>query len=235
VLLGVTTNKAFLIDVLEHQAFVRGEATTEFIETHMNLAPADAPGFETLAIAAVLFSEGAGQGWHSSHWLQHPLRLSAGDNDISLRTSRDGASWNVAGGEHATRIRIVEQTSDRLRYEIGGHVRSLRFARGENTLRLDLGRRVLEIEDRTFAPPATADATADGILRAPMNGSVIAIRVAEGARVLRGEIVAVLEAMKMQHEIVAPADGVVEQVAVQAGAQVATRDPLVIVKLESAA
>jgi geranyl-CoA carboxylase alpha subunit len=93
----------------------------------------------------------------------------------------------------------------------------------------------LKVEDRTFALPAAADAAADGILRAPMNGSVIAIRVAEGARVARGEIVAILEAMKMQHEIVAPADGVVEQVAVQPGAQVATRDPLVIVKMESAA
>ena len=39
----------------------------------------------------------------------------------------------------------------------------------------------------------------------------------------------------MQHEIVAPADGTVEQVAVQAGAQVATRDPLVVVKVENAA
>jgi geranyl-CoA carboxylase alpha subunit len=183
----------------------------------------------------VLFSDGAGQGWHSSHWLQHPVRLSVGETETNLRTARDAMSWRVEGEAQSTELRILEKTQDRLRYEMNGHVRSLRFARVGDTLHLDLGRRVLKIEDRTFAPPATADATADGILRAPMNGSVIAIRVAEGARVLRGEIVAVLEAMKMQHEIVAPADGVVEQVAVQAGAQVATRDPLVIVKLESAA
>jgi geranyl-CoA carboxylase alpha subunit len=235
VLLGVTTNKAFLIDVLETRAFVEGEATTEFIEKYINIAPAEPPDFETMAVAAALFSDGAGQGWHSSHWLQHPIKLQIGETENNLRTARDGAFWNVTRDDESARLRILEKTSDRLRYDMDGHIRTLRFARPDNILHLDLGRRVLEIEDRTFSPPATADATADGILRAPMNGSVIAIRVAEGARVVRGEIVAVLEAMKMQHEIVAPADGTVEQVAVQPGAQVATRDPLVVVKVESAA
>jgi geranyl-CoA carboxylase alpha subunit len=235
VLLGVTTNKDFLIDVLETDSFVRGEATTEFIVKHMKVAPAEPPDFETLAIAAVLFSDGAGQGWHSSHWLHHPVNLYIGETKTNLHTARDGAFWKVEGEGESARLRILEKAADRLLYEMNGHVRSLRFARANETLYLDLGRNVLKVEDRTFAPPVTADANVDGILRAPMNGSVIAIRVAEGARVARGEIVAVLEAMKMQHEIVAPADGTVEKVAVQAGAQVATRDPLVIVKVESAA
>jgi geranyl-CoA carboxylase alpha subunit len=236
VLLGVTTNKEFLVDVLETDAFVRGEATTEFIDTNMNLEPALPPDFETLAVAATLFSDGAGQGWHSSHWLQHPLKLEIDETaDKSLHTAREGAFWNVTGDGQSATLRILEKTQDRLRYEMADHVRAIRFARVNEVLHLDVGRRVIRIEDRTFAPPAVADAEADGILRAPMNGSVIAIRVAEGARVARGDIVAVLEAMKMQHEIVAPANGVVETVAVQAGAQVATRDPLVIVKMESAA
>jgi geranyl-CoA carboxylase alpha subunit len=235
VLLGITTNKEFLLDVLETDAFVQGEATTEFIEKHMTLTPATPPDFEAQAAAAVLFSDGAGHGWHSSHWLQHPLKLQIGETEKNLHTARDGAFWDVTGEAESARLRILEKTADHLRYEMNGHVRSLRFARADTVLHLDLGRRVLKIEDRTFAPPATADAIADGILRAPMNGSVIAVRVTEGARVRRGDIVAVLEAMKMQHEIVAPADGTVEQVAVSPGAQVATRDPLVIVKMESAA
>jgi geranyl-CoA carboxylase alpha subunit len=234
VVLGITTNKEFLIDALEIDAFVQGDATTEFIEKHMNIAPAT-PDFATLAVAAVLFSDGAGQGWHSSHWLQHPLKLQIGETEKHLHTARDGAFWNVTGDGESARLRILQKTSDRLHYEMDGYVRTLRFARADDILHLDLGRRVIKIEDRTFAPSATADAKADGILRAPMNGSVIAVRVTEGARVRRGDIVAVLEAMKMQHEIVAPADGTVEQVAVAPGAQVATRDPLVIVKMESAA
>jgi geranyl-CoA carboxylase alpha subunit len=235
VLLGVTTNKEFLIDVLETDAFVQGGATTEFIAKHMNIGPAAPLDFAILAVAATLFSDGTGQGWHSSHWLQHPVKLQIGESERTFHTARDGAFWNVAEGGESAKLRVLEKTADCLRYEMNGQVRSLRFARVDDTLHLDLGRRVLKIEDRTFAPPAPLDATADGILRAPMNGSVIAIRVVKGARVTRGEIVAVLEAMKMQHEIVAPADGTVEQVAVQPGAQVATRDPLVIVKMEDAA
>ena len=235
VLLGVTTNKEFLVDVLENEAFVQGEATTEFIGKHMKLAPAAPPDFETLAIAAALFCDGAGQGWHSSHWLQHPIKLRIGETEKHLHAARDGACWNVTGDGESARLRILERTQHRLRYEMHGRVRTLRYARADVTLHLDLGRRVLTVEDRTYAPPAVAEAAADGILRAPMNGSVIAIRVAEGARVSRGDVVAVLEAMKMQHEIVAPADGTVEQVAVEPGAQVATRDPLVVVKLENAA
>jgi geranyl-CoA carboxylase alpha subunit len=235
VLLGVTTNKEFLIDVLETEAFVQGDVTTDFIDRHMKIGPAELADDETLAAAAVLFSEGAGQGWHSSHSLQHPVNLYIGETEKTLHTARDGMFWRVEGAGQSTRLRILEKTRDRLRYDIDGHRRSLRFARVDDTLQLDLGRRVIKIEDRTFAPPAATDAIADGILRAPMNGSVIAIRVAEGARVARGEIVAVLEAMKMQHEIVAPADGTVESIAVQPGAQVATRDPLVVIKLESAA
>jgi geranyl-CoA carboxylase alpha subunit len=235
VLLGVTTNKEFLIDVLESEAFVQGDVTTEFIDRHMKTGPAEPPDGETLAAAAVLFSEGAGQGWHSSHWLQHPVNLYIGEAKNNLHTARDGTFWQIESAGQSTRLRILEKTRDRLRYEIDGHGQSLRFVRVDDTLHLDLGRRVIKIEDRTFAPPATADATADGILRAPMNGSVIAIRVAEGTRVARGEIVAVLEAMKMQHEIVAPADGTIESIAVQPGAQVAARDPLVVVKLESVA
>jgi geranyl-CoA carboxylase alpha subunit len=183
----------------------------------------------------VLFSEGPAQGWHSSHWLQHPVKLYVGETEKNLHTERDGAFWQVESDGESGRLRVLEKTENRLRYEMNGRVHTLRFARVDHRLHLDLGRRVLTVEDRTFAPPAIADAKADGILRAPMNGSVIAIRVAEGARVARGDIVAVLEAMKMQHEIVAPANGVVETIAVQSGAQVATRDALVIVKLEDAA
>ena len=68
-----------------------------------------------------------------------------------------------------------------------------------------------------------------------MPARVIQLAAIPGQSVAPGETLVVLEAMKMQHEIVAPANGTVEKVAVAPGAQVATRDPLVIVKMESAA
>jgi 3-methylcrotonyl-CoA carboxylase alpha subunit len=61
---------------------------------------------------------------------------------------------------------------------------------------------------------------AGGRLTAPMPGRVLAVLVEPGARVRRGEPLLVLEAMKMEHTIAAPADGVVREVYFQAGQQV---------------
>jgi 3-methylcrotonyl-CoA carboxylase alpha subunit len=61
---------------------------------------------------------------------------------------------------------------------------------------------------------------ADGAIIAPMPGKVIAVDVAEGQAVTTGQRLMVLEAMKMEHALCAPFDGVVEGLAVSAGGQV---------------
>ena len=70
-----------------------------------------------------------------------------------------------------------------------------------------------------LAGSAEAEAAADD-LRAPMPGLVKALAAAPGATVRRGDVLVVLEAMKMEHALVAPRDGVVAEVLVAAGAQV---------------
>ncbi|WP_344883322.1 biotin/lipoyl-containing protein, partial [Nonomuraea antimicrobica] len=68
--------------------------------------------------------------------------------------------------------------------------------------------------------PEPADDVAPGSLLAPMPGSVLRVEVAPGDRVARGQAVVVIEAMKMEHRITAPADGVVSGVHVEKGRQV---------------
>ena len=69
----------------------------------------------------------------------------------------------------------------------------------------------------------------DGVVRAPMAGSVVEVRVSEGAAVKKGETLIVLEAMKMQHQLTAPIDGVVETLSVAVGAQASIRDVMAVV------
>jgi 3-methylcrotonyl-CoA carboxylase alpha subunit len=73
---------------------------------------------------------------------------------------------------------------------------------------------------------AGEDAT-EGRMTAPMPGKVIAVNVARGARVAKGAALLVMEAMKMEHTIVAPANGVVEDILYGVGDQVAEGAALV--------
>jgi propionyl-CoA carboxylase alpha chain len=81
-----------------------------------------------------------------------------------------------------------------------------------------------------FVDPAQA--LASGSLVAPMPGSVVAVEVADGESVVAGSAMLVLEAMKMQHTISAPTDGVVSDL-VRVGAQVAAGDVLAVVSTRS--
>jgi 3-methylcrotonyl-CoA carboxylase alpha subunit len=71
-----------------------------------------------------------------------------------------------------------------------------------------------------------------GIVRAPMHGKVLSIEVKEGARVKKGERLCVIEAMKMEHALTAPLAGVVSELAVKAGDQVAERAKILVIVAE---
>ncbi|MFO6452471.1 MULTISPECIES: biotin carboxylase N-terminal domain-containing protein [unclassified Aeromicrobium] len=83
-----------------------------------------------------------------------------------------------------------------------------------------------------FVDPA--DVVAEGSLLAPMPAAVTAVKVADGDRVAKGDPVVVLEAMKMQHTISAPSDGVVSGLAVSVGQQVEAGAVLAVIEEETA-
>jgi biotin carboxyl carrier protein len=83
-------------------------------------------------------------------------------------------------------------------------------------------------------PPQSSGAVAPGPaggvpVLPPMPGKIIEVRVAEGARVAAGEILLVLEAMKMRNEVASPAAGVVRALRIQPGANVRAREAMLYV------
>ena len=78
------------------------------------------------------------------------------------------------------------------------------------------------------AVPAAALASGE-VVNAPMPGNILKINVAPGQKVEEGDVLIVLEAMKMENEIVATKSGTVAQVAVSKGAVVETGAPLVVI------
>lgn len=76
--------------------------------------------------------------------------------------------------------------------------------------------------------PANDQAAAAGSVRAPMPGTVLQVGVSKGDQVTKGQMLLVLEAMKMENEILAPGDGVVEDVLVTQGISVNAGDVLIV-------
>ena len=103
---------------------------------------------------------------------------------------------------------------------------------------VDEGKAMLVDEYEAYAPaaapapaaaaPAAASLAAGEVVAAPMPGNILKVNVSQGAAVKSGDILVVLEAMKMENEILAPRDGTVAQVAVNVGATVDTGTPLVV-------
>ena len=83
------------------------------------------------------------------------------------------------------------------------------------------------------APPATLRGaragSADGTVRSPMPGTILAVHVAVGDVVSAGQPVLVVEAMKMEHTVTAPLDGTVTELTAKAGQQVPMDEPLAVI------
>ena len=92
---------------------------------------------------------------------------------------------------------------------------------------VEAGKAMLADEYEAYAPAPAAIAAGEPV-NSPMPGTILRVEVAQGAAVKEGQLLVVLEAMKMENEILAPKDGTVAQVVVQKGSHVETGSPLIV-------
>jgi 3-methylcrotonyl-CoA carboxylase alpha subunit len=103
---------------------------------------------------------------------------------------------------------------------------------GPNEVYVLRGGRQTIVRRPEFIETALADRDADGAIRAPMHGKVLAVLVEPGQDVRKGQRIAVIEAMKMEHALTAPFDGAVRDIAAEVGSQVA--EGAVVLRIEAA-
>ena len=95
---------------------------------------------------------------------------------------------------------------------------------------VEAGEAMLIDEYEAYAPaPAAASLAAGEVVKSPMPGNILKINVSQGQTVKEGDVLIVLEAMKMENEIVAPKGGSIAQIAVSKGQVVETGSPLVVI------
>ncbi|HEY0449822.1 biotin carboxylase N-terminal domain-containing protein, partial [Actinophytocola sp.] len=240
---GVTTNRDLLVRVLTHPAFLAGDTDTAFFDRH-GLAALAAPlaSEETVrlsALAAALAEAATNRadarvlgripsGWRNVVAQPQRKRFTAGEteHEVRYRLARSGL---VAEGLDG--VRLVEATPHAVVLDVGGLRRRFDVAAhpGLSCVDSPLGSVALVPVER-FADPATQ--VAAGSLLAPMPGTVVRVAAAVGDRVTSGQPLLWLEAMKMQHQINAPADGVVTELGVGAGDQVGVGRVLAVVSPE---
>lgn len=235
VLLGVNSNKQFLVNLLRHPVVVAGDTNTAFIQQHFqddSSLHSQVLSLETLAIAAALFSQSKGTAvWQTGLGVPLPLKLKYDDQQIQLQLSSVNNTFTVQLCDQTVCIEVIEKTDEQLTYFVNGIRRRVQYVLDGDQLYLDRDNGNVAIRNVTYAAPETADVAGDGKIRAPMDGAVINILVNKGDQVVKGQTLLVLEAMKIQQQIRSDVDGVVEDILGQQGQQVKKRQMLFSIQI----
>ncbi|RWC32580.1 MAG: acetyl/propionyl/methylcrotonyl-CoA carboxylase subunit alpha [Mesorhizobium sp.] len=232
---GSTVNTAFLAALAADPDFAAGDVDTSLIGRHQPALTEIAPPSGEIVAAAALAASGAGAsppsndpwsslaGYAHFHSVARRTRLKFGEDDIAARVSvrPDGRFQVTLDAPYDSTNSHDFRAAPRLA-RWPGHITVFEGAVGYT----------FAVQD----PLARADEAAAGAgsLRAPMPGLVKLVRVAKGDAVIKGQPLLILEAMKMEHTIAAPHDGVIAEIATE-GAQVTDGTVLVRFVEEQAA
>ncbi|WP_086853130.1 acetyl/propionyl/methylcrotonyl-CoA carboxylase subunit alpha [Amycolatopsis kentuckyensis] len=236
---GVVTNRDLLVNILRHEAFLAGETDTAFFDRHgldTLAAPLATPGTERLSALAAALADAAGNrasattqgrlpsGWRNVRSAGQRKVFTVADREYEIVYSLTRDGLRAEGFEAG----LVSAEPGRVVLEVNGVRRTFDVARHDGVSYVDsaLGSVALGAQPR-FADPDAA--LAAGSLVAPMPGTVVRLAVQAGDPVKAGDPLLWLEAMKMEHRIAAPADGVVAELPVTVGQQVEVGTILAVV------
>jgi 3-methylcrotonyl-CoA carboxylase alpha subunit len=229
-ILGLRTNLAFLERVVTHPAFLAGNTDTGFIERHRaDLLPQahDVPIEALVSIAARVFldeqREGARSvpspwndtgGWRLNQPAMRSMELRRADGEVvRLAAEMRAGHALIHHGGKAHRVALGPCDGERLQVSLDEETFFARVVRlgADFSATTPKGRYDLELVDPFHYEPA--DALPDARLTALMPGRVVKVMAAAGDSVKKGQALMILEAMKMEHTITSPREGVIARAA----------------------
>lgn len=238
VLLGVGNNRDFLIELVEDEAFASGAAATDYIESNLDrLTKRKPPGGEAALalVAAAIVERPFGDlltGWNSRGASRFPINIALANGAIiKAEATINGRRISVVCGDRVSEIDVRSKSESEIFYQSAAGAGRANYARTDRIIDIDAGGAAERYFDFSLAPATDAAAGAD-VVRAPMAGAVTSVSVKPGDMISKGQSLAIIEAMKMEHQLKAPRDGRVAEVMARPGDQVAIRAKIITLDLE---
>lgn len=239
-LLGVCDNRVFLAALLEHPVFIATEATTDFIkndfaaDASLTTQPLSARLWALAAFCLLQDNSAACDlnGWHSSLPLTQTLSLAANGETQRIRFSGGAKQADISIADSHFTLERLTSNGQELTISLDGQRHVVGFAKRGERLYLTTGLQSLSVDDLTYAPASTNKASS-GIIKAPMDGNVLEVRKQVGDKVVTGDVLVVMEAMKMEHSLRADQDGKVVELKVSSGDQVKGKQQLLVVSADA--
>ncbi|MGV0607208.1 acetyl/propionyl/methylcrotonyl-CoA carboxylase subunit alpha [Mycolicibacterium sp. XJ1904] len=235
--LGVITNVEFLRFLLADPDVAAGRLDTGLLDRRSpDFHPARAEDADLVAAAAYRWLRSWPQpvgdlwavpsGWRMGRDAPTTYRLQSGERVDHVHLTGTPSAGGAAIEDGQSRSLAVSLAGDRLAVTFDGIVTDYVVVADDHRIWLAGGGRTLAVDEVREAPVRPEDAhSGDAELTSPMPGSVVAVGVADGDRVTTGTVVVTVEAMKMEHALSAPVDGVVELLVAE-GDQVKVGQPL---------
>jgi 3-methylcrotonyl-CoA carboxylase alpha subunit len=250
-IVGLATNIAFLKRLVESNAFASADLDTGLIERHgealfpqAKAAPAAALALAALALVASEKDQsaavsanpadpwGQAQGWRMNGAYQRQLSFAdeytAGTaaKSYGARLTYLANGWEIELAGATYQLELVARDGAQLSIRLGDTATHGSVRRDGELFHVFTGGRHTTFTYNDPMAHAGEIEAGGGRLTAPMPGKVVAVMTSNGKSVKKGEPLVIMEAMKMEHTIAAPSDGVVEEVLYQVGDQVADGAPL---------
>ena len=250
VLLGVNGNQRFLANLLKHPEFAAGNATTAFIGEHFSDDPSltpQAPSAAELASAAALLYQASANArahqsgladWRNAGSAPWHFVLKQGEQkyavELQVVASGEQPQLRATVGDIQVELRLLANDGRWATLELDGIRQRRAYHLAGERLWLYGQAGNLEFIDATHEAAGGQNAASSGTVKAPMDGAIVDVLVSEGEQVSKGQLLVVLEAMKMEHPLKAGIDGVIRRVQVSQGDQVKNRQVLVEVEAAEA-
>ena len=247
-LFGPKTNRDFLIACLEKDDFISGDFSTAFIAENFTDEELAAPQADAVSVAVLAVrhficdhEKARAKAMHvpqglvnftSDEALRTPYKLAIGEDEISVSVrSKSPTHFSVHIGDDIIELDVqAHDGTHMVLNSVGKQYVSQAFLDGE-TLFATINGASFTCSNVLMRNAASDEAGDGSKVTAPMHGKVLELFVGKGDAVAIGDRLAIIEAMKMQHEILATVDGTVEDVLVAAEAQVAAEDLLIAIDM----